>query len=101
MGERFPVGSRRVGGTGRACACASAGACVGALLMLLAACAGGQTVEQRFRAMPSQDDVIAAGDWYRPLERVAGGGLGPEWRVAPVPRDIDARVARAYLDMRG
>ncbi|HLW92904.1 MAG TPA: NAD(P)-dependent oxidoreductase, partial [Roseiarcus sp.] len=33
----------------------------------------------------------------RCLERVARGGLGPELCVAPVPADIDAAVASAYL----
>lgn len=36
----------------------------------------------------------------RCLERVAKGGLGAEWCVAPVPGDIDADVAGAYLEMR-
>jgi len=35
----------------------------------------------------------------RCLERVARGGLGPEACVVPVPRDIDAAVAGAYLDL--
>ena len=33
----------------------------------------------------------------RCLERVARGGVGPEHCVVPVPRDIDAAVANAYL----
>ena len=33
----------------------------------------------------------------RCLERVARGGLGPEHCVVPVPQDIDAAVASAYL----
>ncbi len=35
----------------------------------------------------------------RCLERVARGGLGQEHCVVPVPRDIDAMVASAYLAM--
>ena len=35
----------------------------------------------------------------RCLERVAHGGLGAEHCVVPVPRDIDAAVATAYLDL--
>jgi adenosylhomocysteinase len=37
----------------------------------------------------------------RCLERVARGGLGAESCVAPVPREIDAAVARAYLELHG
>ena len=33
------------------------------------------------------------------LERVARGGLGPDFCVVPVPKDIDAMVASAYLDL--
>nr|WP_316652635.1 adenosylhomocysteinase [uncultured Gellertiella sp.] len=33
----------------------------------------------------------------RCLERVAKGGLGADFSVVPVPKDIDAAVARAYL----
>ncbi len=33
-------------------------------------------VAERFRSMPAQDDVIAAGDWYRPVSLVAGGRGG-------------------------
>ena len=35
----------------------------------------------------------------RCLERVAAGGLGAEHSVVPVPADIDAAVAEAYLDL--
>ncbi len=35
----------------------------------------------------------------RCLERVARGGAGPADCVVPVPADIDAMVATAYLDM--
>jgi len=35
----------------------------------------------------------------RCLERVAQGGLGEESCIVPVPRDIDAAVASAYLDL--
>ena len=35
----------------------------------------------------------------RCLERVAKGGLGKEACVIPVPKDIDAMVASAYLDL--
>ena len=35
----------------------------------------------------------------RCLERVVKGGLGAEACVVPVPRDIDAMVAAAYLDL--
>jgi len=35
----------------------------------------------------------------RCLERIARGGLGTENCVVPVPRDIDAAVASAYLDL--
>jgi adenosylhomocysteinase len=35
----------------------------------------------------------------RCLERVAKGRLGPEYCIMPVPADIDAMVANAYLDL--
>ncbi|WP_454848321.1 adenosylhomocysteinase [Rhizobium binxianense] len=35
----------------------------------------------------------------RCLERVARGGLGSDFCVVPVPKDIDAMVASAYLDL--
>ncbi len=35
----------------------------------------------------------------RCLERVAKGGVGPEACIVPVPADIDAMVASAYLDL--
>ena len=39
-------------------------------------------VASRFRAMPPQDSVIAAGDWYRPVSLV-GGGSGGNLAVGP------------------
>jgi len=42
------------------------------LLSTVAGCAD-YSAASRFRAMPAQDDVIAAADWYRPVMRVAGG----------------------------
>jgi len=35
----------------------------------------------------------------RCLERVAKRGVGPEACIVPVPADIDAMVASAYLDL--
>ena len=35
----------------------------------------------------------------RCLERVAKRGAGPESCIVPVPKDIDAMVASAYLDL--
>jgi adenosylhomocysteinase len=35
----------------------------------------------------------------RCLERIARGGLGQEHCVVPVPAEIDAMVASAYLSM--
>ena len=36
----------------------------------------------------------------RCLERVARGGAGPQHCLVPVPADIDAAVAQAYLDLQ-
>jgi CubicO group peptidase (beta-lactamase class C family) len=44
---------------------------VGFAFTLAGACAD-QSVAERFRASPSDADVIAAGNWYRPLARVEG-----------------------------
>jgi len=50
----------------------------------------GNTVESMDLGFPLQ---------ARCLERIARGEAGPEACVVPVPRDIDAMVANAYLDL--
>jgi CubicO group peptidase (beta-lactamase class C family) len=75
--------------------------------LLLGAGCRDQSVEERFRAMPAADDVIAAGDWYRPLARVAGGTGGSlridakrapaSSRFAPVLADFGTSDALAVL----
>jgi CubicO group peptidase (beta-lactamase class C family) len=75
--------------------------------LLLGAGCRDQSVEERFRTMPAADDVIAAGDWYRPLARVAGGTGGSlridaergpaAERFAPVLADFGTSDALAVV----
>lgn len=80
-------------------------ALLGLLLGTAAGCAD-YSAASRFRTMPAQDDVIAAGDWYRPVMRVAGrtggnlafdaGSLGNQGNRSAVVSDAMTAVAQEW-----